>query len=42
MKDMKVQIAESIRIEMIGTGCYRSLSAQHMKREPKLGKDSGG
>lgn len=38
MNDFKLQIAKSFRMEMIGTGCYRSLSAQYMKHEPKLGE----
>lgn len=35
---IKQQIARSFRMEMIGTGCYRGLSAQYLKREPKLGE----
>ena len=36
MDDRKLQITKSFRMEMMGTGLYRSLSAQYRKREPKL------
>lgn len=36
MKALKLQIAKSFRMEMIGTGFYRGLSAQYRKHDPRL------
>ncbi|MDA8140369.1 MAG: hypothetical protein M0036_17115 [Desulfobacteraceae bacterium] len=36
MNEMKGLIAKSFRMEMIGTGVYRSLAAQYSKSRPKL------
>lgn len=36
MNEIKGLITKSYRMEMIGTGVYRSLAAQYSKRRPKL------
>jgi hypothetical protein len=36
MDELKKAITKSFRMEMIGTGVYRSLAAQYRKSQPKL------
>ncbi len=38
MNDMSYRITRSFRMEMMGTGLYRSLSAQYRKSEPELSR----
>ena len=36
MNDMRPKVARSFRMEMVGTGLYRSLSSQYRKKAPEL------
>ncbi len=36
MNDMRLKVAKSFRMEMVGTGLYRALSSQYRKTEPGL------